>query len=288
MTRQPVVARHAEELLGAAVVATAPLAGGDTSSATKLRLSDGSTAIMKTHPHPPPGFFAAEANGLRWLGEATADGGVHVPEVLGADDDCLILRWVEPGKASTEAAAAFGHALAMTHAAGAASYGGEVDGFISKLPLPNTPCDTWAEFYAVRRVLPYLKLARDRGAIDEAEAATVEGVIGRLTSLLPQEPPARLHGDLWNGNVLWGQEARVWLIDPAAYGGHRELDLAMLALFGLPHLPRVLEAYQDHTPLAEGWEERVPLHQLFPLLVHAALFGGGYGTRAAEAAGRYV
>jgi len=288
VTRQPLVARHAEELLGSAVVATAPLAGGDTSSATKLRLSDGSTAIMKTHAHPPPGFFAAEAQGLRWLAEPAADGGVHVPDVLGCDEECLILRWVEPGKASSEAAAGFGVALAVTHAAGAPAYGGAADGFISKLPLPNSPCDSWAEFYAVRRVLPYLKLARDRGAIGETEAAAVEGVIGKLTTLLPEEPPARLHGDLWNGNVLWGQEAKVWLIDPAAYGGHRELDLAMLALFGLPHLPRVLDAYQEHSPLADGWEERVPLHQLFPLLVHAALFGGGYGARAAEAASRYA
>jgi fructosamine-3-kinase len=287
VTRQPVIAKHAEDLLGFAVVATAPLAGGDTSAATKLRLSDGTTAIMKTHAHPPAGFFAAEAHGLRWLGEACTDGGVHVPEVLGVDDECLILRWIEPGKASSDAATGFGVALATTHAAGAASFGGEADGFISKLPLPNTPCDTWAEFYAVRRVLPYLKLARDRGAIGEAEAVLVERVIGKLTALLPDEPPSRLHGDLWNGNVLWGQESRVWLIDPAAYGGHRELDLAMLALFGMPHLPRVLEAYQERTPLAEGWEERVPLHQLFPLLVHAALFGGGYGTRAAEAAARY-
>jgi fructosamine-3-kinase len=288
MTRQPVVARHAEELLGAAVVATAPLAGGDTSSATKLRLSDGTTAIVKTHSHPPAGFFAAEARGLRWLGEATPDGGVPVPEVLGADEECLILRWLEPGKVSPDAATSFGQALAVTHAAGAASYGAEADGFIGKLPLPNNPCDSWAEFYAVRRVLPYLKLARDRGAVTEVEAGLVEGVIGKLTSLLPEEPPARLHGDLWNGNVLWGQEGRVWLVDPAAYGGHRELDLAMLALFGLPHLPRVLEAYQERAPLADGWEERVPLHQLFPLLVHAALFGGGYGGRAAEAASRYA
>jgi fructosamine-3-kinase len=288
VTRQPALARHAEELLGAAVVATAPLPGGDTSSATKLRLSDGSTAIMKTHSRPPSGFFAAEANGLRWLAEANDDGGVHVPEVLGVDEECLILRWVEPGKASADAAAGFGQALAATHQAGAATYGGEQDGFIGRLPLPNSPCDSWAEFYAIRRVLPYLKLARDRGAVSDAEAGLVEGVIGKLTGLLPEEPPARLHGDLWNGNVLWGQESRVWLIDPAAYGGHREMDLAMLALFGLPHLPRVLEAYQERHPLADGWEDRVPLHQLFPLLVHAALFGGRYGSRAAEAAARYA
>jgi fructosamine-3-kinase len=242
----------------------------------------------KPHARPPAGFFPAEAAGLRWLGEATAAGGVAVPEVLAVDEECLILRWVEPGKASADAASAFGQALAATHAAGAPAYGGEADGFISKLPLPNSPCDSWPEFYAVRRVLPYLKLARDRGAVTDAEAATVEGVIGKLTALLPEEPPARLHGDLWNGNVLWGQESRVWLVDPAAYGGHRELDLAMLALFGLPHLPRVLEAYQERSPLADGWEERLPLHQLFPLLVHAALFGGGYGSRAAEAAARYA
>jgi fructosamine-3-kinase len=285
VTRQPLVAEHAEELLGSAVVATAPVAGGDTSSSTKLRLSDGTTAIMKTHAHPPAGFFACEAAGLRWLREAD---GVPVPEVLAVDEECLILRWVETGKASTEAAVAFGQGLAATHAAGAPSYGATADGFISKLPLPNAPCDSWAEFYAVRRVLPYLKVARDRGAVSEAEAGLVEGVIGKLTALLPEEPPARLHGDLWNGNVLWGQEHRVWLIDPAAYGGHRELDLAMLALFGLPHLPRVLEAYQERSPLADGWEERIPLHQLFPLLVHAALFGGGYGTRAADAAARYA
>jgi fructosamine-3-kinase len=288
VTRQPVVARHAEELLGAAVVATAPLAGGDTSSATKLRLSDGSTAIVKTHAHPPAGFFEAEALGLRWLGEATADGGVPVPEVLGVDEECLILRWVEPGKVSPDAATSFGQALAVTHAAGAASYGGEADGFIGKLPLPNTPCDSWAEFYAVRRVLPYLKLARDRGAVTDVEAGLVEAVIGKLTSLLPEEPPARLHGDLWNGNVLWGQESRVWLIDPAAYGGHRELDLAMLALFGLPHLPRVLDAYAEATPLADGWQDRAGVHQLFPLLVHACLFGGGYGVRAGATAARFL
>jgi fructosamine-3-kinase len=288
VTRQPGVARHAEELLGTAVVATAPVAGGDTSAATKLRLSDGTTALMKTHAHPPDGFFAAEARGLAWLAAATASGGVAVPDVLAVDDGCLVLRWVEPGKATGDAAAAFGHALAATHAAGAPTYGAERDGFISRLPLPNGPCDSWAEFYAVRRVLPYLKLARDRAAVTAAEAATVESVIGRLTSLLPAEPPARLHGDLWNGNVLWGQEGTAWLIDPAAYGGHRELDLAMLALFGLPHLPRVLEAYHEATPLADGWEDRVALHQLFPLLVHAALFGGGYGARAAEAASRYA
>jgi fructosamine-3-kinase len=285
MTRQPLVARRAEELLGSSVVATAPVAGGDICTATKLRLSDGSTALMKTLPHAPETFFESEAAGLRWLAETD---GLSVPEVLAVDHECLIVRWVEPGKNSLDAAAAFGRALAATHRAGAPSYGLDHDGFIGRLPLPNKPCDTWAEFYAVRRVLPYLKLARDRGHIAVDEAATIESLVGRFTALLPEEPVSRLHGDLWNGNVLWGLDGHVWVIDPAAYGGHREVDLAMLTLFGLPHLPRVLDAYAETAPLADGWEDRVALHQVFPLLVHACLFGGGYGARAAAAAGRYA
>jgi fructosamine-3-kinase len=285
MTRQPLVARHAEELLGSAVVATAPVAGGDVCVATKLRLSDGTTALMKTLNNAPPGFFAAEARGLTWLAEA---GGLSVPEVLASDEGCLILRWVEPGKTSADGAAEFGRALAATHSAGAAAYGLDSDGFIARLPLLNNPAPTWAEFYAKRRVLPYLKLARDRGAISADEAARVEEVVARLGQLVPEEGPARLHGDLWNGNVLWGSEQRVWVIDPAAHGGHRETDLAMLSLFGLPHLPRVLDAYAEASPLADGWQDRAGIHQLFPLLAHACLFGGGYGTRAAATASRYV
>ena len=288
MTRQPLVAKRAEELLGTSVVATAPIAGGDIATATKLRLSDGTTAVMKTHPHAPPRFFESEAAGLRWLAEA--EGGVAVPEVLGVDHECLVLRWVEPVRISVDAAASFGTALAATHQAGAPAYGTPDgrDGYIGRLPLPGKPGDTWAEFYATRRVLPYLKLARDRGAATAADAALVESVLGRLADLVPVEPPARLHGDLWNGNVLWGAEGRAWLIDPAAHGGHRETDLAMLSLFGLPHLARVLEAYDAAAPLAEGWESRQGLHQLFPLLVHACHFGGGYAARAAETASRYV
>jgi len=287
VTRQPLVARRAEELLGTSVIATAPVAGGDIATATRLRLSDGTTALMKTLPHAPEDFFTDEADGLRWLGDA-ASRGAQVPAVLGADHECLIIRWVEPGKQSVDAATAFGRELAATHAAGADQFGLGRDGYIGKLPLPNRPTDTWAEFYAVRRVLPYLKLARDRGAVDEEDAATIEAVIARLPELVPAEAPARLHGDLWNGNVLWGLDGRVWLIDPAAYGGHREVDLAMLALFGLPHLPRVLDAYTEVAPLADGWQDRAALHQIFPLLVHACHFGGGYAARAAQAAATYL
>ena len=288
MTRQPLVARRAEELLGAAVVATAPVAGGDVATSTRLRLSDGTTALMKTLPHAPADLFPTEAAGLRWLGAATPAGGAHVPQVLAADAECLIIRWVEPGKSSTDSAVALGRELAATHAAGAAAYGAEADGYIARLPLPTGPCDTWAEFYVARRIVPYLRAAFDRGQATAEHVAAIDALLPRFPELVPEEPPARLHGDLWNGNVVWGVDGRAWLVDPAAYGGHREMDLAMLALFGLPHLPRMLEAYTEVTPLVDGWPERLGLHQLFPLLVHACMSGGGYAARAAEIARRYA
>jgi fructosamine-3-kinase len=128
--------------------------------------------------------------------------------------------------------------------------------------------------------------------VDAAGARLVDRVCARLEAddqelTGPPEPVARLHGDLWSGNVLWTPDGAV-LIDPAAHGGHRESDLAMLALFGLPHLERALASYRERAPLAGGWRDRVALHQLFPLLVHAALFGSGYGVEAVAAAKRYA
>jgi fructosamine-3-kinase len=282
MARMATIAARAEGLLGKAVVATTPVAGGDICTATRLRLSDGRSALIKTRPHAPATFFAAEARGLAWL---AAGAGAAVPAVLASAEDCLIVAWVDRGHPSVEAAEAFGRGLAETHRAGAGAFGAAEDGFIGTLPLPNGPAGTWTEFYTARRVLPYLKAARDRGAVSAEDASVVETAMRRIDDIAgPPEPPARIHGDLWSGNVLWGSDGHAWLIDPAAHGGHRETDLAMLALFGAPQLSRIVDAYDETAPLADGWQERVPLHQLHPLLVHAVLFGGGYGARAADAA----
>lgn len=287
MARMRTLAERAEHLLGTAVVSTAPVAGGDTCTSTRLRLSDGTSALIKTRPNPPPGFFDAEARGLRWLAEP---GVAHVAHVLGVQADCLVLSWVEPTKPSPEAAAELGRMVARLHASGADGFGApadweQQDGFIGPLPLPNRPCGTWPEFFAVRRILPYLKLAVDRGQVSGDDAAAVERVVRNIVELAgPTEPPARLHGDLWSGNLIWNTERSAVLVDPSAHGGHRETDIAMLTLFGLPHLARVIASYVEVHPLADGWEERQPLHQLFPLLVHAALFGGRYGVLAGDAA----
>ena len=251
----------------------------------KLRLSSGRTAFLKTLTQAPPHFFEREAAGLRSLAEA--DDGVATPEVLAVDSDCLILEWVETTRPGQDAASAFGRALAGTHLTGAAVWGADADGYIGRLPLGNQPLPTWAEFYVERRVTPYLRVARDKGLIAPADADLIERAAARAGEIVPDEPASRLHGDLWNGNVLWGQEDRVVVIDPAAYGGHREVDLAMLTLFGLPQLPHVMAAYDEVAPLGDDWQERLGIHQLFPLLVHACLFGGGYGARAAKIAQRY-
>ncbi|WP_183094848.1 fructosamine kinase family protein [Nocardioides stalactiti] len=286
MTRQPAVAGRAEQLLGSSVISTAPVAGGDVSSAVKLRLSSGRTAFLKSLTQAPPAFFEREAAGLAWLAEV--EDGVATPEVLAVDADCLILAWVETSKPHQDSAAAFGRALARTHLSGAAGFGAEADGYIGRLPLGNQPLPTWGEFYVERRITPYLRVARDKGLIAAADADLVERAAARVGEIVPDEPPSRLHGDLWNGNVLWGQEDRVVVIDPAAYGGHREVDLAMLTLFGLPQLPHVMAAYDEVAPLGDDWQDRLGIHQLFPLLVHACLFGGGYGARAAKIASRYL
>ncbi len=282
MARMAGTAARAEALLGVGVVSTTPVAGGDICTATRLRLTDGRGAIIKTRPQAPAGFFAREAEGLQWLAEA---GGAKVPQVLAAADDCLVLDWVEPSKPTTDLAERFGRDLAATHAAGSETFGRDVDGFIGLAPLPNRPLPTWPEFFASRRVMPYVRAAVDRGALTSAEAATIETAMRRIHELAgPEEKPSRIHGDLWSGNIVWGSDGDVWIIDPAAHGGHRETDLAMLSLFGAPHLQRILDAYDEAAPLADGWRERLPLHQLHPLLVHAVLFGGTYGGRAAAAA----
>ena len=198
----------------------------------------------------------------------------------------LVISMIPPGPATPEAAFQFGTDLARLHAAGADRFGAPWPGFIASLPLDNTAGRgaDWPQWYAHRRLLPFLSRAVDAGALRPEDARLVEAVIDRIGSLAgPAEPPSRIHGDCWAGNVLWSG-GRGWLIDPAAHGGHRETDLAMLALFGAPGLDRILAGYNDTVPLAAGWRSRIPLHQLHPLLVHACLFGASYREEVRSAA----
>ena len=219
---------------------------------------------------PLPGEYATEAAGLRWM----ADAGVPVPEVLEASDERLVLEWIDAGPVDPEE---LGRTVARLHVAGAPAFGALPPGApgpfrIAAAGFPAGESEDWPSFYAEKRLLPLAQ-----------HAPSVAAVCERIADLAgPAEPPARLHGDLWGGNVM-GR----YLIDPAAYGGHREVDLAMLQLFGSPG-DRFFAAYEEVAPLADGWRDRVDLYQLLPLLVHAELFGGGYGAQAERAARRYV
>ncbi len=274
------------------VLETSPAAwhsvsGGDVSDAYDTTLGDGRRVFVKTHADPPEGFFSTEAAGLAWLREAEA---VLVPAVLAVGDDpaFLVLEWIDEGDPRPDTEAVFGSSLARLHSTGAATFGREDRRTTGSRGLPNEPCETWVEFYATQRLIPLARLARDQGALEASTVRAIDRVSDRLDDLGGDpEPPARLHGDLWTGNRLVDDSGQSWLIDPAAHGGHREFDLAMMRLFG-GFGDACFADYAAATPLAEGWEERVPLHQLAPLIVHAVKFGGGYVPAVERALGRLL
>jgi len=244
-------------------------------------------AFTKSRPDAPEHFFAAEAAGLRWLAIAR---GAAVARVHTVNRHRLVIDRVMPARPTTAAAEAFGGELVVTHDAGASFFGVGPDGgpgvgWIGEAPLPlrRTAPESWGAWYAEDRMMFHARRSGMEGPL-----------LGRVADRLAAgvfddgSPAARIHGDLWSGNVLWSPGGVV-LIDPAAHGGHRLTDLAMLALFGTPHLQHVLNGYAEASVwLPDGWRDLIALHQLHPLLVHAALFGGGYGARALEIAKRYA
>ncbi|BBH65390.1 fructosamine kinase [Actinoplanes sp. OR16] len=261
-----------------------PVSGG-VCVARRLTLDDGTSLFAKSWPDSPApdGMFTSEAAGLAWLRSARA---VPVPEVIVALPDLLALEWITPGSPTRSAAAEFGRALAVLHRSGAPEFGASRPGWIGPLPLDNSVSQgPWGSWFATRRLLPYLRLSVDRGALSVDDVTAVEEIIKTIDSYGGSERPSRVHGDLWPGNLLWGADGRCHLVDPAAHGGSRETDLATLALFGgAPFLDVILGAYREEWPLADGWEARVPLHQLHLLLVHTAAFGGGYRSAVRAAA----
>lgn len=287
------VAHAVASALGTEVYSAQPVSGGSINQAFRVGLSSGDSVFVKTRPDAGRDF-EAEAAGLAWL----ADGGARVPEVMatGADPQpWLALAWHEPGSFAAGGAEELGHQLAELHRSGAPGYGSLPPGApdstlrIGSVEFDLTENANWPRFYAEQLIHPVLRLSLDRGAIEPDDAAIIDRVCEQIDALAgPPEPPARLHGDLWSGNVHADALGRAWLIDPAAYGGHREIDLAMLDLFGAPGGDRTLRAYSETWPLADGHESRTALWQVLPLLVHAALFGGHYGARAAGAASRYA
>jgi len=249
--------------------------------------------FVKRRHDAPEGFFEVEAAGLRWL---AVPGGTAIAETLDVSTTHQTTQKLDPVAPAGAAADEFGRRLAVTHDAAAQHYGvppddWEADGYIGTIELPHTldPIKSWGEFYANLRVRPYVRAAYDHGTIDEHHREVFERFCRRLETGTyddPSDQPARIHGDLWSGNVVWCADG-VYLIDPAAHGGHRETDLAMLGLFGMPHLERVLHAYDEAHPLTDGWRDRIGLHRVHPLLTHVVMFGASYVPQAVAMAHKY-
>lgn len=237
---------------------------------------------VKRNPAAPEGLFAWEAAGLRWL--AGAESGVPCVRVLDQDATSLTLQKLEPAKPDPRAAHEFGRRLARTHAAAAVAFGAPPDGWTGPgyfgptdhpLPMDLTGHSHWGGFYADERLAPMADLAGPCLDADARDALEKVGRRCRDGHFDGHDAPVRLHGDLWSGNVMWTTTGAV-LIDPAAHGGHRETDLAMLALFGCPFYDAVIGGYQSERPLRAGWRRRQGLHQLHALLAHVVLFGRSY------------
>lgn len=246
--------------------------------------------FVKRNASAPAGFFAAEAAGLNWL---PAAGGVPCVTVIDYDATSLTLQRLRPVVPTVHAARVFGEQLAHTHNAGASAYGAGPDGYdgdgffgpmSQPLPMSLAHHNSWGAFYADERLHPMAQMAVGRLSRGVRDAIAAVEDLCRTGVFDDDDEPARLHGDLWSGNVMWTSAGAV-LIDPAAHGGHRETDLAMLALFGFPFLDEVLAGYQSVRSLRDRWRDRVDLHQLYPLLAHVVLFGGGYVGQV-EAASR--
>ncbi|MGK2350212.1 fructosamine kinase family protein [Cutibacterium sp. V947] len=240
--------------------------------------------------------IAYEVAGLTWLAAAQPTGAAIV-EVLDHGNGWLTEPELFPVHPTRKAAEEFGRRLAHTHAAGASHLGAAPDGFTpdggyigrAPLPLPCEHIDSWGEFYARYRIEPYMD------SLDADARAIMSALVDRLASgvfdhdqpALVTYPAARTHGDMWSGNLMWTSEGVV-LIDPAAQGGHAEEDLACLSVFGAPFTNEIRATYNEESPLADGWQERIGLHQLHMLIVHCFLFGGGYVGKTVEVARRYL
>ena len=264
---------------GVRITGADPVGGGCISPVARLVTEDGGRFFLKwTAQGQPAGLLTAEARGLRLL---RGTGTVRVPEVIGApaaEDPWLLLEWIEPGAPSPSAWRHLGEGLAALHRCLGERFGAGHPNFIGPRPQANDPVPSWPAFWRTRRLEPQLRLAMEADVFSSGDAARLERLLDALDDLIgpgDEEGPSVLHGDLWSGNVHMAAEGRPAIVDPSAYHGHREVDLAMAELFG-GFGPEFRDAYERAWPLSSGYPVRRAVYQLYYLLVHVNLFGGGY------------
>jgi len=265
--------------LNVEITSTRPQSGGDINQAAILNFENGYSRFLKWNDSAPEHMLETEAKGLELLSDADTE--LIIPEVILIGKDFLLLSLIESGTENSDSGFQFGVQLAKLHQHSSEKFGLDHDNYIGKLPQRNHTHKNWTEFFIQERVEPQIKLGIDSGKFSNSLADKVESLVSVVDHLFPDEPPALLHGDLWSGNYMFSKNGKASIYDPAVYYGHREMDLAMTRLFG-GFSNNFYRGYSSEYPLEDGFEERIQLCNLYPILVHANLFGGGYVGRALE------
>lgn len=264
------------------------LGGGSINQAFKMSLGVEQYFLKVNLAGKYPMMFGCEARGLQAFSALSQ---FKIPQIVAVgefqDFAYLALEFIESGKPKPTFWALFGEHLADLHKNTHVLFGWQEDNYIGSLFQSNQQMRKWADFYIINRLDVQLEMAFNSGLLPKSMVASFNKLYTKLDQLIPKEPPALLHGDLWSGNYLVDNQGTPMLIDPAVYFGHREMDLAMMQLFGgFPE--KAFQTYQAHFPLENDWQSRVPLHQLYPLLVHVNLFGSGYAAQLAAAIRPFV
>ncbi len=252
------------------------IGGGCINNALKIDTSAGRFFMKHNDAKRYPGMFEAEAKGLQVLKTANE---IFIPEAAcfgnSGQEGFLILEFVESSSRRKDFFEDFGIRLAWLHRHSTEKFGLDHDNYIGSLPQRNRQHTAWAEFFIVERMETQIRLARDNRAVGNSIVQQFEKMFNRLQEIFPVEKPSLLHGDLWNGNYMTAPDGSACLIDPAVYYGFREMDIAMSKLFG-GFSPGFYSGYHAEFPLEKGWEGRIDICNLYPLMVHVNLFGGGY------------
>ncbi|RIV27595.1 ketosamine-3-kinase [Fibrisoma montanum] len=258
------------------VLETQFLSGGDINMAARVFSSEGVFFVKWNQTPESNTMFEVEARGLNLLRKTDA---LFIPQVIGygqqLDKAYLILEFIESGQLRKNYWESLGQSLALLHSHTQPKFGLAFDNYIGSLPQSNTPTANGFDFFFDQRLLPQAGMALYKGLLPKEVYDALHRLRERLPDLLPSERPALLHGDLWSGNVLVTEDGQPALIDPAVYYGFREADLAFTKLFG-GFDQRFYDAYDEAFPLEDGFDDRVPIYNLYPLLVHTNLFGSGY------------
>jgi fructosamine-3-kinase len=261
-----------------------PQSGGDINEASILTFETGSKYFLKWNTSASDSMFETEAKGLELISNAKTE--LVIPDVILSGKSFLLMSVIDHGSGNSDSDFNFGIELAKLHKHSSESFGLDHDNFIGKLYQKNTVHHNWADFFISERIEPQIKLGIDSGKFSNSIFGKIQRLSSNIDTIFPKEPSALLHGDLWSGNYMFTKNGKASIYDPAVYYGHREMDLSMTRLFG-GFSSEFYGGYQSEYPLADGFQQRIDLCNLYPILVHANLFGGGYVNQALRIIDKY-